>query len=48
MVKEEQVNIRMTEEEKKQLQKDAQEQQRTATNLLLWCWKEWRKTKAKK
>jgi len=48
MAKEEQVNIRMTAEEKKQLQKDAEEQERTATNLLLWCWKQWRITKAKK
>ena len=45
MAKEEQVNIRMTAEEKRQLQKDAEEQQRTATNLLLWCWKQWRATK---
>lgn len=48
MAKEEQVNIRMTEEEKKQLQKDADEQQRTLSNMLMWCWKEWRKSKGKK
>ena len=48
MAKGEQINIRMTDEEKKQLQKDAQEQERTVSNLLLWCWKEWRKVRGKK
>ena len=45
MPKEEQVNIRLTQEEKRQLQNDATEQQRTASNLLLWCWKQWREAK---
>ncbi len=48
MSRDEQINIRLTQDEKKQIQKDAQEQERTASNLLLWCWKEWRKSKAKK
>ena len=48
MAKDVQINIRLTEEEKKQLQKDAVDQQRTSSNLLLWCWKEWRKTKVRK
>lgn len=45
MAKNDQINIRLTEEEKKQLQSDAQEQQRTVSNLLLWCWKQWRDAK---
>lgn len=45
MAKEQQINIRMTEEEKKQLQKDARDQERTVSNLLLWCWKQWRTIK---
>jgi len=48
MAKDEQINVRMTAEEKKQLQKDAEGEQRTVSNLLLWCWKEWRKSKGKK
>ena len=48
MTKDEQLNIRLTQEEKRQLEKDAENQQRSISNLLLFCWKEWRKTKAKK
>ena len=45
MAKDEQLNIRMTKEEKKQLQEDAEKQQRTVSNLLLWVWKQWRDNK---
>ncbi len=48
MAKDEQLNIRMTKEEKKQLQKDAKEQHRTVSNLLLWVWKQWRDNKRNK
>ena len=48
MSKEKQVNIRLTEEERKQLEKDARDEQRNISNLLLWCWKEWHKTKKRK
>ncbi|MCB9756974.1 MAG: hypothetical protein H6753_00965 [Candidatus Omnitrophica bacterium] len=48
MPREEQVNVRLTKEEKKQIQKDAEDQGRTVSNLLLWCWKEWQKSKVKK
>ena len=48
MAKNQQINIRLAEEEKRQLENDAQEQERTISNLLLWCWKEWRKSKPKK
>ena len=47
MGKGKQINIRIGEEEKKQLEKDAKEEHRTVSNLLLWCWKQWRKTKGK-
>jgi uncharacterized protein (DUF1778 family) len=47
MAKEEQINIRLSKEEKKQLQKDAQEQQRPVSNFVLWCWKQWRAQKGK-
>ena len=48
MSKDQQINIRITEEERKQLEKDAEDEQRTLSNLLLWCWKEWRKSKKRK
>ncbi len=48
MNKDRQLNIRMSEEERELLEKDAQEEQRSISNLLLWCWREWRKTKKKK
>lgn len=43
MGKERFVSIRVSEEEKKMLEKDAKEEERTVSNLLLWCWKKWRK-----
>ena len=48
MPKDKQINMRMSREEKRLLEKDAQGQQRSVSNLLLWCWKEWRKTSGKK
>jgi uncharacterized protein (DUF1778 family) len=45
--KDQQINIRMTQEEKEQLERDANDQQRSISNLLLWCWREWRKKKRK-
>jgi len=42
------VSIRMSEEDKRLLEKDAKEEERNVSNLFLWCWKQWRKTKRKK
>jgi len=39
------VSIRMKEEDWKTLQKDAKQEERRVSNLLLWCWKRWRKVK---
>ncbi len=43
MDKRTQINLRISPADKKQIEKDAKDQQRTVSNLLLWCWKEWRK-----
>ena len=43
MGKDKMVALRLSEEDKKLLEKDAKKQQRSVSNLLLWCWKEWRK-----
>ena len=48
MAKDQQINIRMSKEEKKMLEKDSKDQQRSVSNLLLWCWKEWRKSNKRK
>ena len=48
MNKAKQLNIRMSQEEKKLLEQDAQEEKRSISNLLLWCWNEWRKSQKKK
>ena len=45
MEKDCQINIRLSKEEKKQLEKDAEQEHRSVSNLILWCWKEWRKPK---
>lgn len=42
MEKDHQINIRLSKEEKKQLEKDAELEHRSISNLLLWCWREWR------
>ncbi|MFY9401984.1 MAG: hypothetical protein WAQ07_01035 [Candidatus Omnitrophota bacterium] len=46
MPKEKQINLRISPQEKKQLEQDAKKEQRSVSNLLLWCWKQWRKEKA--
>ena len=45
MAKEHQVNVRITKEEKKLLEQDAEKEGRTLSNLMLWCWKQWREAK---
>ncbi|MFH1309063.1 MAG: hypothetical protein ABIH85_00095 [Candidatus Omnitrophota bacterium] len=45
MTKRSQINLRIKPEEKKLLEKDAKQEQRTISNLLLWCWKKWRDKK---
>jgi len=39
------VALRVSDTEKKQLEKDAKEEHRSVSNLLLWCWKQYRKGK---
>jgi len=48
MGKEKFVSIRLTEEDKELIEMDAKEESRTISNLLLYCWKQWRKSKKKK
>lgn len=48
MKKTAQINIRISEQERKQLEKDAFYEKRTKGNLLLWCWGQWRKNKTEK
>jgi len=45
MAKDQQINIRMSKEEKRQLEGDAKKEQRSVSNFLLWCWKIQRKSK---
>jgi uncharacterized protein (DUF1778 family) len=42
------VSVRISEEEKKLLEKDAKEEERNVSNLLIWCWKKWRKSNRRK
>ena len=42
MAKEKQINLRISEQEKKLLEQDAQKEARSISNFLLWCWKQWR------
>lgn len=43
------VTIRISKEEKDLLRKDAEEEHRNTSNLLVWCWKQWRdKSKRKR
>jgi uncharacterized protein (DUF1778 family) len=42
MAKEKQINLRISEQEKKVLEQDALKEARSVSNLLLWCWKQWR------
>ena len=41
------VALRLSDEDKKLLEKDAKEEQRNVSNLLLYCWKQWRKGRRK-
>jgi len=47
MEKDKFISIRIKEELKKLLEQDAKEQNRSISNLLLWCWKQWRGSKNK-
>jgi uncharacterized protein (DUF1778 family) len=47
MDKDKMVALRMSKEDKKLLEKDAKDEQRSISNLLMWCWKQWRKSKKK-
>ena len=42
------ISLRISEEDRKLLKKDADEEDRSITNLLLWCWKQWKKSKKRK
>jgi len=42
------ISVRISDEDKKLLEKDAKDEQRNISNLLLWCWKQWRKSKKRK
>jgi len=42
MAREKQIHIRITDKEKKLLEQDAKQEDRSISNLLLWCWKQWR------
>ncbi len=48
MGKENFVSIRISKEDKKLLEKDARDEQRPASNLLIYCWKQWRKGKKRR
>lgn len=40
MAKDEQIHLRVSKQEKKQLEEDARKEARSISNLLLWCWKQ--------
>ena len=43
MDKDSMISLRLSKKDKELLEKDAKEQERSTGNLLLWCWKQWRK-----
>lgn len=45
MSKDKQMNFRVSAEDKKLLEKDAREEDRSIGSLLLWCWRLWRQGK---
>ena len=45
MTKDERINLRISKQDKKLLEKDAREAERTTSSHLIWCWKLWRKKK---
>ena len=48
MGKEKFISIRLSEEDKKLIEKDAKEESRTVSNLLIHLWRQWRKSKRRK
>jgi hypothetical protein len=48
MGKNKMTSLRLSEEDRKLLEKDAKEEQRSIANLLLWCWKQWRKDRKRR
>jgi uncharacterized protein (DUF1778 family) len=48
MGKDKVVTMRMSEEDRKALEKDAKDEQRSISNFLMYCWKQWKKVKKKK
>ncbi|MFH1363315.1 MAG: hypothetical protein ABIH45_03790 [Candidatus Omnitrophota bacterium] len=48
MEKDKMVALRLSEEDKKSLEKDAEGEQRSVSNLLIYCWKQWRKGKKRR
>lgn len=42
MAKGKQINLRIDDKDKKLLEEDAKRESRSISNLLLWCWKQWR------
>ena len=45
MSKDEFISVRLNNKEKKLLEEDAKEQDRSVSNFILWCWKQWRSKK---
>lgn len=41
------MSIRVTEEEKKLLEQDAKKENRSISNLVIWCWKQWRERRGR-
>ena len=45
MGKDDMMSLRLSNADKKQLERDAREEARSVGNFLIWCWKQWRKEK---
>ena len=45
MKKDDFISIRLNNKDKKLLERDAKEQDRSVSNFILWCWKQWRSKK---
>lgn len=45
MSKDKMMTMRISDQEKKLLEQDAKKEGRSVSNLLLWCWKQWRESK---
>ena len=48
MIKNKAIYLRISEKDRKLLKKDARKEDRSASNLLLWSWKQWRRSKRKR